>query len=245
MFFPVWRALLGHNFTLKDVSNACGWIYFFAWSVSFYPQIVWNYQRKSVVGLSLDFVALNVFGFGCYLLHLIVVSQLGNKNIVIQDILFAAHALVCCIVTGIQCLIYERGGQRVSALGKFMLGGAVVGLSINSLLLVRHVESAHWFAEQLGMTKVAISFGKYLPQAWLNYTRKSTVGWSIHNILLDFTGGFFSILELCIDASFNGWTSDNIPKLSLGLISAGFDVFFMLQVCRRTKCLKDFHANRL
>ena len=30
----------------------------------------------------------------------------------------------------------------------------------------------------------------------MNYRRKSTVGWSIGNILLDFTGGSLSILQV-------------------------------------------------
>ena len=30
----------------------------------------------------------------------------------------------------------------------------------------------------------------------MNYRRKSTVGWSIGNVLLDFTGGSLSILQM-------------------------------------------------
>ena len=33
-------------------------------------------------------------------------------------------------------------------------------------------------------------------QAVMNYRRRSTVGWSIGNVLLDFTGGMFSILQM-------------------------------------------------
>lgn len=43
-----------------------GWIYFAAWSVSFYPQIFINFKRKSVVGLNFDFLALNIMGFTLY-----------------------------------------------------------------------------------------------------------------------------------------------------------------------------------
>lgn len=34
----------------------------------------------------------------------------------------------------------------------------------------------------------------------MNYQRKSTVGWSIGNILCDFTGGVFSVLQMVLDA---------------------------------------------
>jgi len=34
----------------------------------------------------------------------------------------------------------------------------------------------------------------------MNYKRKSTSGWSIGNIFLDFTGGLLSILQMVINA---------------------------------------------
>jgi len=33
-------------------------------------------------------------------------------------------------------------------------------------------------------------------QALMNFRRKSTVGWSIGNILLDFTGGILSMMQM-------------------------------------------------
>lgn len=47
----------------------------------------------------------------------------------------------------------------------------------------------------LSTIKLYISAAKMVPQAWLNYSRQSTVGWSIENILLDATGG---LLSLCV-----------------------------------------------
>lgn len=38
-----------------------------------------------------------------------------------------------------------------------------------------------------------------MPQVYLNWARKSTVGWSIVNILLDLTGGIFSIAQEIVD----------------------------------------------
>lgn len=43
-----------------------GWLYFVAWSVSFYPQIYTNFRRKSVIGLNFDFLSLNIVGFILY-----------------------------------------------------------------------------------------------------------------------------------------------------------------------------------
>jgi uncharacterized protein with PQ loop repeat len=64
-----------YDFLLIDVARSrvinvfiqlVGWIYFFAWSISFYPQIILNFHRQSVVGLNFDFLALNLLGHSCY-----------------------------------------------------------------------------------------------------------------------------------------------------------------------------------
>jgi uncharacterized protein with PQ loop repeat len=59
------RAAVRSNMLLSEL---CGWIYFLAWSASFYPQVHLNLKRRSVAGLSLDFVLLNVTGFTTYAL---------------------------------------------------------------------------------------------------------------------------------------------------------------------------------
>jgi cystinosin len=73
---------------------------------------------------------------------------------------------------------------------------------------------------------------KYVPQVWVNYKRKSTQGWSIWQILFDFTGGVLSILQLVIDSSLQAdWSgiTGNPVKLGLGNVSIFFDVIFMIQ----------------
>lgn len=54
------------TFFTFDETQISGWLYFFSWSVSFYPQFFLNLRKKSVVGLSLDYASLNVMGFICY-----------------------------------------------------------------------------------------------------------------------------------------------------------------------------------
>lgn len=58
---------------------------------------------------------------------------------------------------------------------------------------------------------------KYVPQAILNYRRKSTEGWSIENILLDFTGGSLSMLQMIIDG-YNYGNILGLPYISLSLL---------------------------
>lgn len=66
----------------------------------------------------------------------------------------------------------------------------------------------------------------------MNYKRKSTVGWSIGNIFLDFIGGFLSVFQMVLNGyNYNDWSSffGDITKFGLGLFSLSFDIFFMLQ----------------
>ena len=91
-----------------------------------------------------------------------------------------------------------------------------------------------------GYNKAIISFLKYIPQVYLNYSKKSTAGWSITNVLLDFTGGSLSILQQVIDMVYNGLNGDgysffgsgdgfNIVKFLLGAIACVFDIIFFIQ----------------
>ena len=53
---------------------------------------------------------------------------------------------------------------------------------------------------------------------YMNYIRKSTVGWSIINVLLDMTGGVLSMAQLFFDA----WRNDDwegVAGVSLDLCS--------------------------
>ena len=73
---------------------------------------------------------------------------------------------------------------------------------------------------------------KYIPQAWANYKRKSTEGWSIWQILMDLLGGVLSIAQLVIDSSLQkDWSglTGNPVKFGLGNVSIVFDVVFMTQ----------------
>uniref|UniRef100_A0A7S3KNK8 Cystinosin-like protein n=1 Tax=Euplotes crassus TaxID=5936 RepID=A0A7S3KNK8_EUPCR len=91
-----------------------------------------------------------------------------------------------------------------------------------------------------GYNKALITLLKYMPQVYLNWKRKSTVGWSIFNILCDFTGGAFSIAQEVIDNTYCNLTrgncnffgsgdSFNIIKFLLGVLSIFFDIIFMIQ----------------
>ena len=75
-----------------------------------------------------------------------------------------------------------------------------------------------------------------MPQVYLNWKRKSTVGWSLENVILDFTGGFFSFLQQYLDTVCRGdgfFASTtggfNIVKFLLSVIVMIFDIIFLVQ----------------
>ncbi|XP_064482263.1 cystinosin homolog [Ornithodoros turicata] len=233
---------------LNIINVVFGWIYFIAWSVSFYPQMYINWKRKSVVGLNLDFVSLNVTGFAAYSAfnlglffssavqeEYLSVHKAGGIPVEVNDIVFSVHAFLAASFTAIQCIIYERRDQTVSLAVRLILGALWLTIVVFLLVTVAGLNSVNpWltFLDFVSSIKLAITFVKYIPQAYFNFRRKSTVGWSIEGIFLDFTGGTFSMLQMFVVAyNFDDWTSffGNVTKFGLGAVSIVFDIIFVLQ----------------
>ncbi|CAO3674613.1 unnamed protein product [Umbelopsis vinacea] len=171
-----------------------------------------------------------------------------SENLVrANDMFFSLHALVITLFTIYQSLIYKRDDtQRISpAAGAFILT-TVVGVA--AIMVAVEMGQAMWIDLLYFMAwiKLTISMIKYLPQVWINYKRQSTVGWSIHNILLDFTGGTLSVTQLLLDAWISGdWSgvSGDPVKFGLGFIAIGFDIIFMVQHYILYRDRTDFYVN--
>lgn len=260
----------------RRISAALGYIYFMAWSVSFYPQVISNFKRKSTVGLSPDFVLLNVIGFGCYTAYTaaffwspsirnLYKDRYGpDAEITVQsnDVAFAIHALILSFVTLCQMVYYNHshclrrvdtlaatGNRATLRLSKpivlVIIAIAIISIGYPLILMLdrkrfdagdnEDSESRfNWlgFLYVLSYIKIFISLIKYIPQVLMNFQRKSTEGWSIWNILLDFTGGTLSDLQLVLDCAdlkdFSGITHNEV-KLALGSLSIVFDLIFLAQ----------------
>lgn len=239
------RVVVMKSHTIDLISTIIGWIYFAAWSISFYPQIVDNFRRKSVIGLNFDFLALNIVGFtlyGCYNVALFWIDSIqedylsrhprGVIPVQANDVFFPLHAVFACAVTIAQCFMFERGNQSVSKGCRGLLVGIAIFVLIILILAFTHILPWLDFLQYCSYVKLGITLIKYIPQAYMNFRRKSTVGWSIGNVLLDFTGGSFSIIQMIL-ISYNNddWTGifGDPTKFGLGLFSVIFDIFFMLQ----------------
>jgi len=239
------RFTVQHSKALDVFSQVIGWIYFVAWSISFYPQIWENWKRKSVIGLSFDFLGLNIVGFSLYSLFNIGLYWIqpiqdeyfsrhptGVNPVQLNDVIFSIHAVFACAITIFQCFMYERGNQSVSRICKFIFVGIFIFLAISLIISLAGVLKYLDFLYFCSYVKLFITLIKYVPQAYLNFRRKSTFGWSIGNILLDFTGGFLSIGQMfVISYNENDWGSvfGDPTKFGLGLFSVLFDIVFILQ----------------
>eukprot|EP00927_Polykrikos_kofoidii_P051622 TRINITY_DN45416_c0_g1_i1.p1 TRINITY_DN45416_c0_g1~~TRINITY_DN45416_c0_g1_i1.p1 ORF type:complete len:324 (-),score=27.82 TRINITY_DN45416_c0_g1_i1:211-1131(-) len=244
-----------HSEVGSRICTMLGWCYSIAWSVSFWPQVVQNYAEKSVAGLSVEFQLLNLLGFGAYFCfnaanyyssH--IQSEYKKQNggndsaVELYDVAFSAHATLVTSMTCLQIILYRhtclplQPAERILRYAVF--GGTAVALVVIAALAVLVGLSSEkfldWltFLSYLSVMKVVISCFKYCPQVWLNCRLKSTEGWSIHNVLLDFTGGTLSVAELVLRSWLsNDWTkiTGDVAKFLLGFVSMVFDVIFMAQ----------------
>jgi cystinosin len=238
---------------LYYLSVVFGWIYFVAWSISFYGQLIENFRRKSVKGLNFDFEIYNLVGFTGYTIYTVrgyIDDNLGTGIVQIQDIFFAAHALLITLITIIQILYFYDPSDKDQKVSNITI--TIILVMIWGAILLVIVENGFEYYDPhvkenrkyifnslvyLGWCKVVISLIKYIPQVVSNFRRRSTIGWNIHNILLDFTGGAFSFGQNIIDSFRDEFsiTSDdqskglNIAKYALSIISMLFDIVFMVQ----------------
>ena len=238
---------------LYYLSVVFGWIYFVAWSISFYGQLIENFRRKSVKGLNFDFEIYNLVGFTGYTIYTVrgyIDDNLGTGIVQIQDIFFAAHALLITLITIIQILYFYDPSDKDQKVSNITI--TIILVMIWGAILLVIVENGFEYYDPhvkenrkyifnslvyLGWCKVVISLIKYIPQVVSNFRRRSTIGWNIHNILLDFTGGAFSFGQNIIDSFRDEFsvTSEgqpkglNIAKFALSFISMFFDIIFMTQ----------------
>ncbi|KAK6128294.1 hypothetical protein DH2020_037963 [Rehmannia glutinosa] len=168
---------------LEILYNVLGWVAFFSWSISFYPQ----HSSYLIYNVSLFFSSVvqrqyrEKFGFN----EMIPVAA--------NDVAFSMHAVLLTAFTLFQIAIYDRGNQKISRIS-------------------------------IGIVTVA--------WAILNFRRKSTIGFSIGNILLDFLGGVTNYCQMAVQSiDQNSWVNfyGNIGKTMISLVSIFFDILFMVQ----------------
>ncbi|KAM7139548.1 cystinosin isoform 2-T2 [Macrochelys suwanniensis] len=204
-----------------------------------------NSNQTGVVGLSFDYVALNLTGFIAYsvfnvgLFWIAYIKEQflrqypnGVNPVDSNDVFFSLHAVALTLFVIFQCCIYERASQRVSRVAIGLL--VIAWIFTFTTLSVAAAGEITWlhFLFFFSYIKLGITLIKYFPQAYMNFLRKSTEGWSIGNVLLDFTGGSFSLLQMFLQSYNNDeWKLifGDPTKFGLGLFSIIFDIVFIIQ----------------
>lgn len=239
------RFLIVRSTVLFIINQVIGWIYFLAWSVSFYPQAYENWRRRSVVGLNFDFIVLNLTGFVAYSVFNVglfwvpyIQEEFLKKDpngvipVDANDVFFSLHAVVLTLIYICQCVIYERGGQKVSKVAIGLLVFAWSFAFVSLFVAVAHIITWLEYLYYFSYIKLGVTLVKYIPQAYMNYRRKSTEGWSIGGILLDFTGGSCSLIQMFLEAFNNDkwkFIFGDPTKFGLGIFSIFFDIVFIIQ----------------
>jgi len=230
------------------LSSIIGYTYFVSWSVSFYPQIITNYQKKTVEGLSTDASILAALNYTCYTIYNAFLfwdesirQEYRDRNgeeskITVQsnDVAFSMHALVLNILLIAQILRY--GGFKKQPVSRItlLIVAAVFVLSAGYIFCI-YSFNWHWidFLYFMASVKLVLTVLTYLPQLLLNFQRRSTDGWNVWNVIFDCTGGFMSMLQLVLDSvdlsDLRHGLVGNIPKLILSFITLIFDGCFFLQ----------------
>ncbi|XP_077250642.1 PQ-loop repeat family protein / transmembrane family protein [Tasmannia lanceolata] len=238
--------MAGWNSIPLEISyQVLGWIAFTSWSFSFYPQVILNYRRKSVVGLNFDFLVLNLTKHSSYLIYNAAMffspfiqrqyrEQYGYDEMIpvaANDVAFSIHAVLLTAITLLQVLIYDRGSQRVSK--TCMAITSVVWISAAVCLIIAWPKHSWlWLISVFNSIQVFMTAIKYIPQVCMNFQRKSTEGWSIGNILLDLLGGLTNFAQLGVQSVDQGSFVNfygNIGKTLLSLEVVFFDLLFMFQ----------------
>lgn len=225
--------------------DLAGWGCFLAWGISFWPQMMMNFRRKSVSGLNFDFLLLNTIGFLSYTVYncliffdsdvqsaYFVAFPRSPLPVLLTDIVLSGHALIAGSNTGAQAIFLDRGDQRVSRLCIILSSVLVACGAIAGLLTLANLINLLAFVTSLSYIKMVVTLSKYFPQAVMNYRRQTTVGWSVGNVLLDFFGGVLSLLQMGLQGYNVGNFSaiiGNPVKFGIGFVSIAFDCVFIVQ----------------
>lgn len=230
---------------LEVLYNVLGWVAFVSWSISFYPQVILNFRRKSVVGLNFDFVVLNLTKHSSYLIYNASMffsstvqrqyhHRYGNNQMIpvaANDVAFSTHAVLLTAFTLFQISLYDRGNQKVSKTAIAIVSASWLSVAVCVFVGVpKH--SWLWIVSCFNALQVAMTVTKYIPQAVMNFRRKSTIGFSIGNILLDLFGGLTNYGQMAVQSiDQHSWVNfyGNIGKTLLSLVSIFFDILFIVQ----------------
>ena len=112
--------------------------------------------------------------------------------------------------------------RRISSTTKILILLLLSMCIAGAIMVACNVQVTYWgggdqwqwidYLYFLSFVKVGVSIVKYIPQVILNYQRKSTSGWQIWNIILDFSGGSLNWLPSHLNINCNLYFSSIVFK---------------------------------
>jgi cystinosin len=146
--------------SLEIAAQVTGWTYFLVWTISSYPQVYLIWKRKSVIGFSFDFLAVNIVGYLTYSIYTVVTysdpemqayfrkknhSKSQDDPVKLTDVVFATHGLAICLFLLGQVFVYKRGTQTLKKWIGCVCCLALVGLcSLVVVALFSHNPVKMW-----------------------------------------------------------------------------------------------------
>ncbi|RWR83756.1 cystinosin [Cinnamomum micranthum f. kanehirae] len=234
-----------NSIPLEITYQVLGWLAFFSWTLCFYPQLILNYTKKSVVGLNFDFVVLSLTKYSSYLVYNaalffspVIQRQYREKYgygamipVAANDVAFTIHAVLITLVVAFQVFIYERGSQKLSKTCT-AITSAVLVVAVVCIIIAWPNNSWLWLISVFNTIQVFMTAIKYIPQAVMNFGRKNTEGWSIYHILLDLLGALTNFAQMGVQSIDQGTFVNfygNIGKTLLSSEVVFFDLIFIFQ----------------
>lgn len=140
-----------------------------------------NFNRKSVTGLNLDFVALNTTGYLAYAVYNVCLATVDRFQeayfakfrgsqipVQLNDILFATHGFVVNVLICVQCIFYERGDQKLTDIAKGLLIAVYSPAAILTLLFFLDGVNNYYYISFFSYVKLLLTLCKYIPQVRLS-----------------------------------------------------------------------------
>lgn len=175
-----------------NLSNLLGWSYFACWSLSYYPQVYDNWNRKSVRGVSVGFCVLNVYGALAYAIYTSYRYFMRPSESLVQlnDVMFALHSLLLTTISLSQLFVYRSSLPDPRALRlnlfeiSYLSGTSLVALLWAALCMRMDALDITHLLTYISYIKLACSIIKWVPQIYLNCKNKSAEGLSIGYTIL-------------------------------------------------------------
>eukprot|EP01060_Flectonema_neradi_P001312 TRINITY_DN10778_c0_g2_i1.p1 TRINITY_DN10778_c0_g2~~TRINITY_DN10778_c0_g2_i1.p1 ORF type:complete len:1337 (+),score=199.00 TRINITY_DN10778_c0_g2_i1:13-4023(+) len=216
------------------ISNVVGWICACVWTGSLATLAVSNELAQSTAGVAPDMVLYNALGLLCwtiYSIYFYVNSELGVP-VFVQDIVYSVTSYMVVIVFMFQ--ICRFGSTGITTFAKLYCFGLLSFLAKAALENVVSTSATNaLFVSQLARIHLACALIKYIPQVHYNYTRKSTEGYSITAVWLDFSGAVLLLLQMFFDGIIrHKWSlmiTLNIPKFVLCCEVILFNLIYAFQ----------------